>query len=126
MPVDVSHWSECRAVNRVSLAEIVSRPDAAFTVEPVAVPGLLAELEGLRAKLWARLLAPARRDRDDGEQSAPDRLLNPAEAAKLMGVTPRWLYRHASRLPFARRLSRKALRFSEAGLRRRLAAHRGL
>lgn len=47
-----------------------------------------------------------------------DRLLTPTQAAELLTVTPRWLYRHAKRLPFTRRLSRKALRFSEAGLLR--------
>jgi predicted DNA-binding transcriptional regulator AlpA len=50
----------------------------------------------------------------------PDRLLTVAEAAAILGVAPRWLYRHASRLPFARRLSPKALRFSEAALARYL------
>ena len=46
----------------------------------------------------------------------PDRLLDAEEAAPLLKVTPRWLYRHAKHLPFTRRLSRKVLRFSEAGL----------
>jgi hypothetical protein len=44
-----------------------------------------------------------------------ERLLTPPEAAALLDVTVTWLYRHAGRLPFARRLSRKALRFSEPG-----------
>ena len=56
-----------------------------------------------------------------GPEVAPpreDRLLTVEEAASLLGVAPRWLYRHARTLPFARHLSPKALRFSEAGLRR--------
>lgn len=56
--------------------------------------------------------------------SRPDRLLTVDEAAVLLGMAPRWLYRHASQLPFARHLSRKALRFSEAGLRRWLETRR--
>jgi len=51
-----------------------------------------------------------------------DTLLSPEETAAIMGVTPRWLYRHAATLPFTRRISRKNLRFSEAGLRRWIAA----
>ncbi len=47
-----------------------------------------------------------------------DRLLTPSEAAQILGETKRWLYRHSYRLPFTRRLSRKSLRFSEAGLRK--------
>ena len=39
----------------------------------------------------------------------------------MLGVTVTWLYRHAGKLLFARRLSLKALRFSEAGLHRWLA-----
>ena len=48
----------------------------------------------------------------------PDRLLTPEEAAAILGQSVRWLYRHAANLPFTRRISRKNLRFSEAGLRR--------
>jgi predicted DNA-binding transcriptional regulator AlpA len=51
-----------------------------------------------------------------------DTLLTAKEAAALMNVTPRWLYRHAAKLPFSRRIGRKNLRFSEAGLRRWIAA----
>lgn len=53
-----------------------------------------------------------------------DRLLTPEEAASLLGVTPTWLIRRAKRLPFSRPLSRKILRFSEAGLRRWAAARK--
>lgn len=48
----------------------------------------------------------------------PDSLLTIQEAAARLGVTPRWLYRHANTLPFMRRLSRRALRVSKAGLER--------
>jgi len=51
-----------------------------------------------------------------------DVLLTPENTAALIGVNRRWLYRHADKLPFARRISRKNLRFSEAGLRRWVAA----
>ena len=54
----------------------------------------------------------------------PDRLLTPEEAAALLQTTVPWLYRHHKQLPFARPLSRKRLRFSEAGLGRWLAAKR--
>ncbi|HEY6368060.1 MAG TPA: helix-turn-helix domain-containing protein [Candidatus Binatia bacterium] len=51
-------------------------------------------------------------------------LLTPEKTAELMGVEVRWLYRHAKQLPFTRKLSRRVLRFSEAGLRKWLAAKR--
>jgi predicted DNA-binding transcriptional regulator AlpA len=51
-------------------------------------------------------------------QAGPERLLTPTEAAARLGTTVQWMYRHAGSLPFTRRLSRKVLRFSEAGLQR--------
>ena len=56
------------------------------------------------------------------EMTEGDTLLTAEEAAKLMGVTPRWLRRHWKRLPFARKISRKVLRFSTSGLHRWAAA----
>lgn len=47
-----------------------------------------------------------------------DRLLTVPEAASLLHVSPWWLYRKARSLPFARKLGRRTLRFSEKGLRR--------
>jgi len=51
-------------------------------------------------------------------------LLTITEAAALIKMSPRWLYRHARNLPFTRRISRKALRFSRSGLDRWLAVRR--
>lgn len=54
-------------------------------------------------------------------------LLTPTEAAKRLGVSVRWLYRHHRKLPFARKLAPRVLRFDAAALdrwveRQRLAA----
>jgi predicted DNA-binding transcriptional regulator AlpA len=54
----------------------------------------------------------------------PDRLISPSEVASRLGVTVRWVYRHADQWPFTRKLSRKVLRFSEAGFGRWLQARR--
>ena len=53
-----------------------------------------------------------------------DRSLTPEEAATMPNVTVDWLYRHSAELPFTRKLSRKCLRFSEAGLKRYLSTRR--
>jgi predicted DNA-binding transcriptional regulator AlpA len=47
-----------------------------------------------------------------------DRLLTVSEVAAILNVAPRWVYRRAGSLPFARKLSANTLRFSEAGLYR--------
>lgn len=81
------------------------------------LPVLLAMLASIQTAACSRLLAA--RPRVTAE---PENLLRVAQAAQILEVTPKWLYRHADRLPFTRRLSRKALRFSEADLRKWLAA----
>lgn len=86
----------------------------------------MAQAAALQTALAAHLAAIADpvtiRAAEHGEP--PERLLGPSEAAALLGVTVTWLYRHAGKLPFTRRLSRKALRFSDTGLQRWLAARK--
>jgi hypothetical protein len=50
--------------------------------------------------------------------SAADRTLNADEIAAALGTNRRWVFRNARRLPFVRRVSRKCVVGSEAGLRR--------
>ena len=50
--------------------------------------------------------------------SGPERLLTAAQVAALLEVSPRYVYEHAARWPFTRKLSGKCVRFSEGGLRR--------
>lgn len=82
------------------------------------LPDALAELERLKVSVWVRLLASANGSHPAETKLQDGRWLTAVEAAALLRVTPRWLYRHQKKLPFARRLTRKCLRFSEAGLRR--------
>ena len=51
-----------------------------------------------------------------------DRLLDAEEAAKLLCVSEDWLYRHAKKLPFSRKLGPKLLRFSHLGITKYLAS----
>jgi predicted DNA-binding transcriptional regulator AlpA len=53
-----------------------------------------------------------------------DRLLDADEAAQLLGVSPDWLYRHAKKLPFTRKLAPKLLRFSYQGILKWLATRK--
>jgi predicted DNA-binding transcriptional regulator AlpA len=56
--------------------------------------------------------------------AAEDRLIDVKEAAKILSVTPDWIYHHAKRLPFARKLDRKVLRFSVNGIQQYIEAKR--
>lgn len=89
-------------------------------IPPDEIPGLLGDVERIRAMLWARLATPRNPPATDGVSQA-DRLLDVNQAAEILNTTSRWLYRHANKLPFTRRLSRKNLKFSELGLHKWIA-----
>jgi predicted DNA-binding transcriptional regulator AlpA len=112
-----------------TLRELLEVPERISSVPPTVIPAVLGELEALRVGLLVRLLTQpttAMSPSDPGEKlRTSDRLLHPPEAAALLKVTTRWLYRHHRTLPFARKLSRRVLRFDEAGLHRWLAHRHG-
>jgi hypothetical protein len=110
----------------LTLLELARDPQRVGDVPRSAVPSLMAQVAALQVALAARLasnpdLSEARSVTTNPEA---EHLLTPQEAAASLGVTVTWLYRHASTLPFTRRLSRKALRFSETGLQRWLAGRK--
>jgi predicted DNA-binding transcriptional regulator AlpA len=97
----------------------MSRSDLHGLVESTPapeLPQLIGDLEAARAAAWARLTAP-------GAEAAPDRRhqeprnLDVAEAARRLGMSRDWLYRHASELPFALRIGRRVV-FDSAALER--------
>ncbi len=94
---------------------VLSNPEHARELHPDEARLLVAQLAAVQTALASHLSAVPSSPTPSRSQ-APDRLIAPSEAAERLGVTVRWLYRHANQLPFTRRLSRKALRFSEAGL----------
>ena len=53
-----------------------------------------------------------------------ERLLNAEEAAKILNVSSDWLYRHAKKLPFTRKVGPKMLRFSHKGIVKWLATRK--
>jgi predicted DNA-binding transcriptional regulator AlpA len=50
--------------------------------------------------------------------SKADRLLDPEAAAEMLSVSEDWLYHHAKKFPFTRKLGPRLLRFSEQGILR--------
>ena len=56
--------------------------------------------------------------------TAEDRLLEADDAAKLLSVSEDWLYRHAKKLPFTRKLGPKMLRFSAIGIQKYLSTRK--
>jgi hypothetical protein len=106
-------------------AEEIVLPDP-MEIPTESIAPVITRLSSLQTALAARLLQiPVALGRQNSKPEGEDELLTTADAAKLLNVSEDWIYRRASRLPFARRLSRKALRFSRAGLLRWRAAKAG-
>jgi len=109
-------------LERPPLFALLETPERVSEVPLEQIPALVAEvaseqaaLSAIQGVLTARLLVtPAAHD----SSADVDRLLTAEEVAHLLGVTKRWVQRRAKRLPFARRISVRSVRYSEAGLRR--------
>jgi predicted DNA-binding transcriptional regulator AlpA len=104
---DHLHW-------RTSLAELET---AAGDVSPSDVPELAGRLEALKVRLVLQAQAPAAAP--IAEKGGDDRLLDPQQAAALLGVKVSWIYDHAAEFSPVR-LPGRLLRFSETRIRRRL------
>lgn len=90
-----------------TLDELAADPEQATSLPRPAIQALLHRCVAVQAILLGAL-AVSEPDRAD---SQPDRLLDVTEAANRLGMSPDWLYRHASKLPFVKRQGR-TLRFS--------------
>lgn len=86
------------------------------------LPEVIAELASLQAYAVARMVAQQANRLDPGSEG--DALLSIEQAASRLGVSRFWIYRNAKRLPFARRIGSRALRFSSKGISRYLEQHR--
>lgn len=97
-----------------TLTDLLGDPARISALPMDAVAELRGQIAKLDTLLLSRLLT--------GEKPQPgidgDRLLTAADAAQKLGATKDWLYRHANTLPFAVRVGKKHLRFSEAGMDR--------
>jgi len=97
-----------------TLADLLGDPARISKLPRDAIAELRGQIATLDTLLLSRLLV--------GEEVQPgtngDRLLTAAEASRKLGATEDWLYRHATTLPFAVRVGKKHLRFSEAGMER--------
>jgi excisionase family DNA binding protein len=95
---------------------VMEAPERAAEIPPAQVPALLAALAGVQLTLAARLVVGAN-GHAAPMSSGPDRNLDIQEAARILGVSRGYLYRHAESLPFTVRIGRRLL-FSAEGLER--------
>lgn len=94
--------------------------DMVDKLSPEQFPGALAELSALQARLAAKM-APLPGSSGNAAHEH-DRLLTAQQVADRLGLSRDAIYRQKDRWPFTRRIGR-AVRFSERGLGRWIAAH---
>ena len=111
-------------MNGMIFDELVTNPDKVHQLTPQEAMTILPSVAGLYAMLQARASSNENMLVRRQQVVERDRLLTPQETAMRIGTDVRWVYRHAGKWPFTRRLSRKKLRFSEAGLNRWLETRR--
>src|SRR5436309_9648362 len=101
------------------------RPDVegAFRVAmdllPDEVPAFLGDMEQIRIVALARLISPVRI-----EHTGQDELLDIGEAAKRLGMSVSYVYRHHNQFDFTVRMGRQ-LRFSADGISRYIRLRSG-
>lgn len=103
--VDRFHW-------RTSIADLET---AATDVSPSDAPELAGRLQVLVLRLVLRAQTPAAAPA--AARGDEDRLLDPRQAAELLGVKVSWIYDHSAEFSPVR-LPGRLLRFSESKLRR--------
>jgi hypothetical protein len=117
------------------LDELADNPELAASLTKVQCALLLARGEKVHATICVRarcLMGPQRVTGESGKVSSDresgsavtDRWLTPDEAAEITRQSRAAIYRLARRWPFAKRVSRKRLLVSQAGLNKWLAALR--
>ena len=110
-----------RPTDHTSVAALVANPDRVVDVPVNQIAALLTSLASKQARLVAIqgvLMTRMLESQSAVADESVDHLLTAEEVAKALGVTRRWVQRRARRLPFARRLSEHAVRYSESGLKR--------
>lgn len=101
-------------VTTPNLSELLEHPNRVSALPPEAIPNLRGELAKLDTLLLMRVSLAY--FNGAGERcSEGDRLLDVNEAARKLGKSKDFLYRHAVKYPFTVRDGR-SLRFSEQGI----------
>lgn len=106
------------------LRDLVADPRRAHELSGAEAAALLVELASLQAVVAARLSANRATIPASISDSDSDRLLTAEEVAERLQRSVDWVYRQAKHWPFTRRLTRRTVRFSEAGLQRFLGQRR--
>jgi hypothetical protein len=100
-----------------SLDELVRDPSRATGLSIPTLAALQAQCAAAQGAIAAAMSSAPHPTRLRAVE-AEDRTLDADQIAAELGQSRRWVFRNARKLPFVRRISRKSLVGSEAGLRR--------
>lgn len=107
-----------------ALDAIAADPRCLVGLSKSAIAGLLLRSAVVQSALTAALATSEAREQPVAIAEDDDRMLTPDEAAVMLRRSRPWIYRNAHRLPFVKRISRKSLLCSEAGMKQWLASRR--
>lgn len=97
------------------LSDLLSDPAKIEGLSREAIPELRGELARFDTLLLSRLMTAGK-----DQEPADDQLLDVPEAARRMGISEDYLYRHHKDFPFTRHIGRKVL-FSAKGLEKHIS-----
>jgi len=109
-----------------TIEEIAHDPSRVRGLSAGTIAALMARTAAVQGTLSAALIlsAPGGSEQPAAATHSDDRMLTPDEAATLLRKKRQWIYRNAHTLPFVKRVSRKSLLCSEAGIKRWLAVRK--
>ena len=107
-----------------SLDAILHDPTVVAGLPKSALTTLFLNLSVVQSALAASL-ANRTNEAPEAVAEEADKMLTVDEASLLLRRKRQWIYRHATTLPFVKRISRKSLLCSEAGLKRWLKSRKG-
>jgi hypothetical protein len=106
------------------LDRIAADPRCVAGLSKSTIAGLLLRSAVVQSALTAALATDPNQVTAEPAKQDDDKFLTPDEASVVLRRSRQWIYRHSKTLPFVRRISRKSLLCSEAGMRRWLASHK--
>ena len=114
------------AVRLFDLRELLGDARRVDELTQAEAASALVELASLQAVVAARLRIAPSSTLAEAVPPEGDRLLTAEDVAERFNRSVAWVYRQAKHWNFTRRVTRRTLRFSEAGLHRFLAHRRSL
>lgn len=107
-----------------SLDQLARDPSAAVGLPSAALVALHLQCTAALSAIGLAWASSGQSGPQAPAENGEDRMLTPDEAASILRRSKRWIYRHADRLPFIKRLSPKSVLCSEAGIKRWLERQR--